>query len=120
MKINIKIPDIVSKEDIKRFLILLVFMFVLSVIIVSAVHSEWISVQQISKNDAGTIPLDSNANGIIDNYGEYDPVPYSIMSNFSSNSQNILGKQLYWDNEGGFVILCINNTQYPGYCTWFG
>mgnify|MGYP002071099681 CR=1 FL=1 len=119
MKINIKIPNRVNKEDIKRFLILLVFMFVLSVLIVSAVPSEWISVQQISKNGAGTIPIDSDANGIIDSY-DYNNVYSSIGSNFSSNSQYISGKHLYWSTDNSFVILCIDNVQYPGYCTWFG
>jgi hypothetical protein len=120
MKIKIKTQDIVINNDTKKFLILLIFVFILSVIIVSAVPSEWISVQQISKDNNGLIPADSDANGLIDNYGSN--IPNSVISNFSSWPQYISGKQLYLTTEGSFYVLCINETetQYQGYCAWFG
>ena len=120
MKININILDSANKGEINKFLILLLFIFVLSVLIVSAVPREWISIQQISKDDNGLIPIDSNGDGIIDSYE--NNVHNSIVSNFSSYTQYISGKQIYLTTEGSFYILCINETQtqYQGYCAWFG
>jgi hypothetical protein len=80
MKIRFKLNEKEKRGPIFTWIVLSII-FLATVLITNAAQ-EWINLQQISKDEFGTIPVDANLNGIIDG-AEYSS--YSLVSNISNN-----------------------------------
>ena len=126
MKIKFRLDNQEEKKSLSYLVILIILIFLTTVFITNAAY-QWISIQQVSKDDSGNLPIDVDSNGVID---ESSYSTSAVISNLGSSISisSIAGKQLVWLKRANTLqskevnALCTYETITPyfyPYCVYF-